>query len=219
MLEYSVPPLADLFMQAFGIKIGGIYRPETASGKADNPSGLFTGLEVVKDSNTSFEMSAMGTPILFPIVFSATPLAKKYNELGELVPFESGDFRLPIASLVSFRRDKIMGVTRINGGKGTVKEIYGFDDWQVTINGFLIPDASQPQGLKTPLAQEKELIKWDNLASSIAVFGELFAVRKIKNLTIKGISFEPMRGKPNIRTFTMTAISDGAIEDYINSGI
>jgi hypothetical protein len=112
-----------------------------------------------------------------------------------------------------------MGVTRINGGSGTVKEIYGFDDWQVTINGFLIPDASQPQGFKTPLEQEKELIKWDNLASSIAVFGELFAVRKIKNLTIKGISFEPMRGKPNIRTFTITAISDGAIEDYINSGL
>jgi Domain of unknown function (DUF6046) len=218
MIEYSVPPIADLFMQAFGIKIGGIYRPETASGNADNPSGLFTGLEVVTDANESFEMSALGTPILFPILFSEGNY-KRYNHRGEIVNEKMGDFRLPIASLVSFRRDKIMGVTRINGGGGTVKEIYGFDDWQVTINGFLIPDASQPQGLKTPLEQEKELIKWDNLASSIAVFGELFAVRKIKNLTIKGISFEPMRGKPNIRTFTITAISDGAIEDYINSGL
>lgn len=219
MLEYSVPPLADLFVQAFGIKIGGVYRPETAAGKADNPSGLFTGLEVVADSNTGFEMSAMGTPILFPIVFSANPLAKKYNEKGELVPFVSDDFRLPITSLVSFRRDKIMGVTRINGGKGTVKEIYGFDDWQITINGFLIPDASQPQGLKTPLAQEKELIKWDNCASSIAVFGELFTAGRIKNLSIKGISFEPMRGKPNIRTFTINAISDSPIELNIKSSV
>jgi hypothetical protein len=218
-MEYNTPPMANLFAQAFGLTMGGIYRPETASGSPDKPTGLFTGLEVVKDSNLSFEMSAMGTPILFPIVFSANPLAKKYNELGELVPFVSDDFRLPITSLVSFRRDKIMGVTRINGGKGTVKEIYGFDDWQITINGFLIPDASQPQGLKTPLAQEKELIKWDNCASSIAVFGELFTAGRIKNITIKGISFEPMRGKPNIRTFTITAISDSPIELNIKSNV
>jgi hypothetical protein len=218
MMEYNVPIMADLFTQAFGIKIGGIYRPATASGKADNPSGLFTGLEVVQDINESYEMSAMGTPILFPILFSEGNY-KKYNDRGELVDKKMGDFRLPIASLVSFRRDKIMGVTRINGGNGTVKEIYGFDDWQVTINGFLIPDASQPQGFKMPLEQEKELIKWDNCASSIAVFGELFAVRKIKNLTIKGISFEPMRGKPNIRTFTITAISDNPIELNIKSSV
>ena len=218
MMEYSTPPMANLFMDAFGIKMGGIYRPETASGSPDKPTGLFTGLEVVTDSNDSYEMSAMGTPILFPILFSEGNY-KRYNDRGEIVDKKMGDFRLPIASLVSFRRDKIMGVTRINGGNGTVKEIYGFDDWQVTINGFLIPDASHPQGLKTPLEQEKELIKWDNLASSIAVFGELFAVRKIKNITIKGISFEPMRGKPNIRTYTITAISDNPIELNIKSSV
>lgn len=218
MIEYSTPPMADLFMQAFGVKMGGIYRPETASGKANNPTGLFTGLEVVEDINDSFEMSAMGTPILFPIYFSEGNY-KKYNDRGELVDVKMGEFRLPITSLVSFRRDKIMGITRVNGGKGTVKEIYGFDDWQITINGFLIPDASQPQAKKTPLEQEKELIKWDNLACSIAVFGELFTAGKIKNLTIKGISFEPMRGKPNIRTFTITAISDTPIELNIKSSV
>jgi hypothetical protein len=218
MMEYNTPPMANLFAQAFGVTMGGIYRPETASGSPDKPTGLFTGLEVVTDINESYEMSAMGTPILFPIIFSEGNY-KKYNERGELVDKKMGDFRLPIASLVSFGRDKIMGVTRINGGNGTVKEIYGFDDWQVTINGFLIPDASQPQGFKTPLEQEKELTKWDSLASSIAVFGELFAVRKIKNLTIKGIRFDPMRGKPNIRTFTITAISDNPIELNIKSSV
>lgn len=112
-----------------------------------------------------------------------------------------------------------MGVTRINGGKGTVKEIYGFDDWQVTINGFLIPDASQPQGFNSPFEQEKELNNWDNLASSIPVFGKPFSVHKIRNLTIKGMSFEPMRGKPNIRTFTINAISDNPIELNIKSRV
>ncbi|WP_281323747.1 DUF6046 domain-containing protein [Flavobacterium sp. IMCC34518] len=211
IIEYSLPPLANLFMDAFGIRIGGIYRPEAATGNPDDPNALFAGLEVVKEINESYETSDMGTPIVFPILFSSG-VYKKYNERGEIVDKKMGDFRLPIASIVSFRRDKIMGVTRINGGKGTVKEIYGFDDWQVSINGFLIPDGSQPQGFKNPLEQEKELINWDNLASSIEVFGELFTVRKIKRLTIKGVTFEPMRGKPNIRTFTVTAISDDPIE-------
>jgi hypothetical protein len=218
MIEFNIPPLAGLFMDAFGIKIGGIYRPEVSSNNANDPVGLFTGVEIVQDINDAYEMSALGTPILFPILFSEGNY-KKYNDRGEIVNKKMGDFRLPIASVISFRRDKIMGITRINGGNGTVKEIYGFDDWQVTINGFFIPDGSQPQGFKNPLEQEKELIKWDNLASSIEVFGELFSVRKIKNLTIKGINIEPMRGKPNIRTFTINALSDSPIELNIKSSV
>jgi len=50
-IEYSIPPLASLFLGAFGVKIGGIYRPEQSSGNADDPNGLFTGLEIVEDEN------------------------------------------------------------------------------------------------------------------------------------------------------------------------
>ena len=217
-LEFNVPPIANLFLDAFGIRIGGVYKPEVFSGNPNDPNGLFTGIQIVEDINTVEEMSALGTPILFPIYFGSC-VYKKYNNNGEIVDKEMGEFRLPIASIVSFRRDKIMSQTRINGGKGTVKEIYGFDDWQVTINGFFLPDASQPQGFKNPLQQEKELIKWDELASSIEVFGELFNLRGISNLTLKGINVEPFRGKPNIRAFTINAVSDEAIELNIKSGI
>jgi hypothetical protein len=215
MSDYTIP---NLFLDAFGLKVNSMYMPEVSTGNPDTPSGLYTGLEVVEDINQAYEMSQMGTPIVFPVLFSSG-IYKKYNDRGEIVDNRMGDFRLPIASIVSFRRDKIMGVTRINGGSSTVKEIYGFDDWQVSINGFLIPDGSQPQGFKNPLDQEREIVKWDNLASGIDVFGELFAVRKIKRLTIKGVTFEPMRGKPNIRTFTITAISDDPIELNIKSSV
>ncbi|MEO7977777.1 DUF6046 domain-containing protein [Flavobacterium sp.] len=215
MRNYTIP---NLFLDAFGLKVNQLYRPEITKGYPDKPTGLFTGMEIVENINESFETSGKGTPILFPVIFSEGNY-KRYNDKGELVNKKMGDFRLPIASVVSFRRDKIMSQTKINGGRGSVKEIYGFDDWQVTINGFLIPDSSQPQGFINPLQQEKELIKWDDLASSIEVFGELFTLRKIKNLTIKGVSFEPMRGKPNIRTFTINALSDEPIELNIKSGI
>jgi hypothetical protein len=218
MIDYSVPPIANLFMDAFGIKIGGIYRPETASGNPNDPNGLFTGLEIIEDEEDTNMKSALGTQILYPIIFQSGAY-KEYNQKGEIVDKKMESFRLPTTSIVSFRRDKIMGVTRINGGNGTVKEIYGFDDWQISINGFLIPDASQPQSLNTPLELEKELNKWDNLASSFPVFGKPFSIHKVRNLTIKGVTFEPMRGKPKIRTFTITAISDEPIELNIKSSV
>lgn len=216
--EFNVPPIAGLFLDAFGVRIGGVYRTEASNSKADDPNGLFTGLEIVEEINESYDISGVGTPIIFPLYFSAGTY-KKYNNKGEIVDKKMSDFRLPIASIVSFRRDKTMGITRINGSDTTVKEIYGFDDWAITINGFLIPDQSQPQGLVNPLQQEKELVKWDSLASSIEVFSELFTLRRIQNLTIKGINFEPMRGKPNIRAFTINALSDEPIELNIKSSL
>ncbi|MEO6176940.1 MAG: DUF6046 domain-containing protein [Flavobacterium circumlabens] len=214
-MSYTIP---NLFLDAFGLKVNQVYRPELSTGNPDKPKGLFSGMEIAENINESFDTSSRGTAILFPIDFSEGNY-KKYNDKGELINVNMGDFRLPIASVVSFRRDKIMSQTKINGGRGSVKEVYGFDDWQVTINGFLIPDNSQKQGFTTPLKQEKELVKWDNLASSIEVFGELFTLRRITNLAIKGITFEPMRGKPNIRTFTINALSDESIELNIKSGI
>lgn len=214
-MEYNIP---NLFLEGFGLKVNSMYRPELSTGNPDAPTGLFTGLEIVEDINDAYEMSALGTPILWPILFSEGNY-KKYNDRGEIVTKKMGDFRLPIASIISFRRDKRMTETNINGGKDSVKEIYGFSSWVVTINGFLIPDGSQPQGFKNPLEQEKELVKWDDLASSVDVFGELFAVRKIKSLTIKGISFDPMRGKPNVRAYTINALSDQPIELNIKSSV
>lgn len=214
-MNYTIP---NLFLEGFGLKVGASYRPEITDGNPDDPKGLFTGLTIVEDINEAFEISGVGTPILFPIRFLENTY-KKYNGKGEVVNAKMGTFRLPIASVISFKRDKIMTETKINGGRGSVKEIYGLDDWQITINGFLIPDASQPQNYKNPLEQEKELIKWDNLASSIEVGCELFTLRKIGNITIKGISFDPMRGRPNIRSFTINAVSDEPIELNIKSTV
>jgi hypothetical protein len=215
MSEYTIP---NFFLEAFGLQVTKAYNTEVSNGNPNDPNGFYSGIEIIKEIETAKEISSLGTPIIYPCWFSAGTY-KKYNLNGEIENVIMGEFRLPIASIVSFKQDKIMGVTRINGGNGTVKEIYGFDDWKVTINGFLIPDGSQPQGFKNPLDQEKELLKWNSLASSIIVFGELFSLYGIKNLTITGINVDPIRGKPRIRAFTINALSDSPIELNIKSHV
>ena len=212
-MNYSIP---NLFLDAFGLKIGGIYKPEISDGKPNEPNNFFKGLKFIEDEDDTGNISASGTQILFPLVFQSGSY-KKYNNIGEIIEIKKESFRLPIASIVSFQRNKIMTETKLNGGRGSVKEIYGFDDWQITINGFLIPDDSQPQNLKTVLQQEKELKKWDDLCSSIPIFGKPFSNLNINNITIKGISFDPMRGRPKIKTFTINAVSDEPIELNIKS--
>lgn len=205
--EYTIP---NLFLEAFGLKISDAYNIGVGDNSKDL-SGLYKGVNIVDDINDIKEISSFGTPIISPIRFLAGAY-KRYNKSGEIETLQMQDFRLPITAITDFKSAKIVGTTKINSGRGTVKEIYGFDDWQITINGFLIPDDSQPQGLKTVLEQEKELTKWDNLACSIAVQNDLFLLRNVFNITITEMSFAPMRGRPNIRSFTINAISDEPIE-------
>lgn len=211
--EYNIP---NLFLQAFGLKVRDAYNIEIED-KPKNPNGLFSGITTI-NSEQFTEMSAMGTPIIAPVNFVGGTY-KVYNTKGEIVQTQKGDFRLPISTIVSITREKIVGVTKINGGHGTVKEIYGFDDWKITINGFFIEEKGQPQGFENFKDQEKELISWENLADSIKVLSPVFREKNINYITILSIAVEAMRGKPNIRQFTINALSDQPIELNIKSEI
>jgi hypothetical protein len=212
--EYNI---SNLFLGAFGLKVSDSYKVGIED-KAQDPKGLFGGIEIIEDVNEAFEISSYGTPILFPITFLEGTY-KKYNDKGEIVEKKMSKFRLPIASIIDFDRQKIVRDTKVNGGKGSVKEIYGFDNWKITINGILIPDKSQPQNLFEIKDQERELTKWDELASAIEVGCELFTDKRVQYITILSIKFNPMRGRPNIRTFTIDALSDMPIELNIKTKV
>jgi len=119
--EYNI---ANLFLEGFGLKVRDGYNIGIDK-EPDAPKGLFKGIEIIDNEIEAFEKSALGTPILFPVYFLEGNY-KQYNNLGEIIEKKTGTMRLPIASIVSFNREKIIGVTRINGNYGTVKEIYGF---------------------------------------------------------------------------------------------
>lgn len=176
--------------------------------------------------------SYLGTPILKPITF----LAKKFERLEdygirdlgtypttpenkpkiEILPY--GNFTLPASSIASFSRRKILSKTPMHNGRGTIKQIYGFEDYRITIRGFLLPEPSHPQGLTTIEAQEKALIKWDNAQGNIPILGEEFnGSRDIQAIAIQDIDFPALRGKPKIRPFVINALSASHAEEEADS--
>jgi hypothetical protein len=214
-MDYTIQ---KLFKEAFGVNVSGIYMPSTSKGAQAPKEGLYNGIEVTEDVAEAIRKSHLGTPILFPVTFLGGSY-QKYNFKGEIERVNYSDFELPASCIIDFSRAKNMSTTKLSGSYTTVKEIYGFDDWQITINGFFLPDPAQPQGFFKPLDQEKELVKWDELACAIDVLCPLFADKNISSISIHSLDIKALRGQPNIRPFSIRATSDEPIELNIKSDV
>lgn len=196
------PDISQLFNLAFGF-IPITYKIDSASQKGANliyPSIETQPVEAAK------KMSWMGTPIMFPVVFKGGTY-NYYNDLGEIVSKNRGDFDLPATTVVDFRRAKNITKTRMLGATGTVKEIYGFDDWQIRIRGLCLDTPTE-----NAYDLQNELLKWESIADSIEVLGELFLDKSIYRLTIEDIDFRQPQGRHNVVPFEITASSDQPIE-------
>jgi Domain of unknown function (DUF6046) len=199
--------IQNLFLEAFGLKISKYYNIESNNGNPKEPSFLFNDMIFVEDKKEIIEISGLGTPIVAPIRFLEGTY-KRYNSYSEIINIKKHEFRLPISSIVKFTREKEFEFTKSNGSMSSTKERFIFDDWKINIMGFFIEDKSQPQGFYNVLLQEKELISWEELVCSIPVLSSVFELKGIKFITIKSILVEPMRGRPNIRSFNIEALSD-----------
>lgn len=210
--NYDIP---NLFLKSFGLKIEKAFSPDVESGKAKDPNSTYPGIEFV-DREEAHKLSALGTPILFPITLLADTY-RRYDDFGKIEEAPMKEFQLPITCVADFSHPKIVAKTNVSGGKGTVKEIFGFDDWQINIKGLFINEGRQPQGFKNGFDQEQALIKWTNLASSVGVLGDLFAMRDIKSITLGELSVNAVRGRPGLRPFTLPCMSDDPVEFQIDN--
>jgi hypothetical protein len=207
MINYNIAQLFDI---AFGIKSIGVYDVGQVNAKPTDVNFNYSGLEIVKDPHEAARMSHLGTPIILPITLKG----KKYqifNELGDVVLKQFEDFEMPTATLVSMRRAKISTRTKARAAKGTVKEMYGFDDWRIDIRGFCLADPSHPTS-KTAYYQKLRLYEYDNIVDSIQVLGELFNDIDISNITIDELNFNQLKGKPGVIPFYMRCSSDEPLE-------
>jgi hypothetical protein len=201
--QYNLP---DLFATVFGI-----HYYIAAKQEQKKSSGINYNIDAKQETPAYDRMSQSGTPVMDTIVFEG----KSYNVLdkdGKVSQKSFKDFELPVASLVSINRAKRIIKTPVNAGNGTVKELYGFDDWHIDINGFCIPDSSQPQGLTTPAQLRDELYQWEKIADSIRIKGGLSINKDIHDIAIEDFRTWQLKGSPKLIPFSIRAISDEPVE-------
>ncbi len=167
-------------------------------------SGVTIKLEEFAETKTSW----MGTPIVMPLYFKGGPNIKMYNETGQITENRFGDFMLPAASLIDFSREKLFSETKVSGGYGTVKEVYGLDDWQITIRGVCLDEP----GVRTAQQQKKSLLMWESVVDGIEVYGQVFDQMLVFRIFIKKATFREIEGRPSTIPFELECISDMPIE-------
>lgn len=197
-LKYNV---SELFNEAFGVNTP-VFRTEGSA--KESPQLDFSGLEMLPERD--FKNGYMGTPILFPVTLEGGQYWQ-YKANGELEQERLEDFQLPPATMLSFRRAKNITRTNLLGSNGTVKEIYGFDDWIIDVRGLCLDEPGNPS-----TAQMENLLKWEKLADAIGVQGELFNQLAIDAVCIADFKRDSVQAKPWVIPFSFQLYADEAAE-------
>jgi len=154
-------------------------------------------------------ISALGTPVLGEVTFEAGTYNTYNKYTGAIEKVRYGEYTLPYSCIVDFSRQNNVITTPVLGGNGTVKEIYGIGDWEITIRGIAFNNdrAGNPAH-----EQINQLIRWADLCDSIEVGGAVFLGKRIDRIVIKNLDIQPIEAKWNVIPFTIQAISDEPIE-------
>lgn len=95
-------------------------------------------------------------------------------------------------------------MTKTNTLKGnTIKEVFGFDDWEITIRMLCINEYG-----RTAKESRDLLIEWSNLRDSINVFGSVFNRKNIYNIIIEEINIKSIEGHPDVIPIELKCLSD-----------
>jgi hypothetical protein len=186
--------------------------PFTDVKEGTSPNGLaqpFSGVEVLNrdvdydDAPVRFGQKSFGAFWLKGGTY------KTWDYKGNLIDIELNDLLMPLATLVEFTRQKTVTKTPTSGGIGTVKEIYGMEDWAISISGIILPDNLNPFTQQTVAEQMESIQLFHELAGSIEVAGQNFAQRSITRIVTESLKFSPVQGKPNMMQYSIEAVSDG----------
>lgn len=211
--------IGQLFQAAFGIN-SPIYITHPFL-KQSPPHFDWSGVDVLPEleaqvnESETLPQSWMGTPIVFEASFDGDDGDYwRYKLNGELEQVKMKTMTLPAATMFSFRRGKNITRTNVLGSNGTVKEIYGFDDWQIDVRGLCLP---LPE--KTSIEQLEELLQWEKLADAIKINGSLFIKQDIFWVAMADFSYNIPQGKPDVVAFTMKLYSDNPLELQLTNTI
>ena len=186
-MEFQIP-INTLFTQVFGLAAP-LLRKYTPPADDSSLTGLKYNINITKEVEEEELKTNLGTPVQFPMWFKEG----SYNVINageiERLPFE--ELLMPYTSVATFSRAKRETETYMSGHKGSVIEQYGFEAWQIKIQGLIIK-GNDKKG-QSVADQIKELQKYEEISDSIEVRGKVFEWLKINHVYIKNINYPAAR--------------------------
>ncbi len=167
------------------------------------PGGLASPYTVILEDTVDYEDAPVryGAKAWGAFWFEAGEY-KKYDHKGKLVAVSLPELLMPLASLVSFSRDK--KVTETND----VIETSMMNKWSIAIQGIIFNDPYNPLNQQTVEEQMEWIQNYHETANSIRVRGQIFANRDITRIVTTSLKFDPVQGKPGMWQYSMEAVSD-----------
>jgi hypothetical protein len=195
--------VSKLFQEAFGINTP-IFIPWQFTPNLP-PSILYDAAAAEPQEYDA--VSVLNTPVLFPVSFEGGTY-QIYTLSGDLEDLKIEDFTLPYSTLLQFRRAKNITRTNVLGSSGTVKEIFGFDDWVIDVKGLCLNE----RGIKAGDTLSK-LLEWEKIASSVRIKGnQLFNQISVGAVAINDWSHQVLQGQDGAIAFQFTMYSDVFME-------
>ena len=200
--------IGALFTEVFGISSPS-YLPWGRTLQDYDP-GKYIGVTTIPDAEAE-AYSWMGTPVIGTFTLDGNKRYSTYNPDGSRGTMNMASFLMPYATIVDFSRSMNCSKTKVLGVHGTVKEVYGLDDWKINIRGFCIADKSR-EGYKTVAEQVNALCKFRKVTEAVGVTGSIFNNKEVYSIVIDNISFNPIRGNSSVVPFMIEATSDNPYE-------
>ena len=201
--------LGQLFRTAFGVSPIYIVEPlgktEEIKIEGFNP---FLKEEFINEDKVL--NSVYGTPIIFPVQFRGGDYPV-YDWYGKPKMKRYDDLWLPATTMVDFSRAKNVIKTNVLGANGTVKEIFGFDDWNIRIRMLCLNDNRFKAREYADMLQD-----WFEIAGGINVFGSIFSKKEIYNIVIENIDIKSVTGSPDVIPIELSAVSNEPVEIFLN---
>jgi hypothetical protein len=155
-------------------------------------------------------LSMLGTPVFGVVTFLGGDYNMYDRESGRVTKVKYGDYTLPYSCICEFSRESNVITTETLGNTGTVKELFGLGDWNISIKGIAADGIDK---VKLSAHQQIEsLVKWQNLSDSIGVDGDMFRGKGIYNIVIKSLDVQPIEAKYHVIPFQIEAVSDEPLE-------
>jgi len=207
-MQFQIP-ISTLFTQVFGIAPG-LTRKYTVSEDKSESSDKKYKIYFEKESEDSEGIKTqLGTPVQFPMGIDGGTYNKRNKGVIEKTSLPG--MWLPFTSVASFTRSKRITETFMGGHQGSVIEEYGFEAWDIRIQGFILKNEYNVFSVEDKV---KEMQQYEDLSDAVELKGKVFEWLKIYRAAILNITYPSARDLDlnHIRPYEMTLRSVQPIE-------